>query len=177
MATAMLYYRHESNSSDFDNETLPTNVLSNFPDQCLVFDALEELLETVNMHYENNIKDTPVSNPDGSRTINKQDNGLNGITWTLRGRFRDPSTDIIKLIGFAIRKQIESTINTNALKFGIFGFYTENTTIRPFNLDPIVKGSVKQGLTIRSFDISRSGQIPKNFDFTVVLTFGGKYVG
>lgn len=176
MPSAFIYFRKASNNSDFDNETLPTDVLTNFPDQVLHFNVSEDLLESVSLHYENNIKDTPISNPDGSRTIAKQDNGLMSAVLTLRGRFKDPNADIFKLIGFAIKGQVESTTDVNALSFGIFGFYTDNTTLRPFNIDPIVSGAVKKGLTIRSFDITRIGQIPKNFDFQIVLTFGGKFV-
>jgi len=176
MGTAFIYFRLRGNSSDFDNETLPTNVQSNFPDQVLEFDLPENLLETVSWHYENNIKDSPVSNPDGQRVIVKQDNGLMSAVWTLRGRFKDPSADTQKIKDFATRKQVESTTDAKSLKFGVFGFYTDNTILRPFNMDPIVSGAVKKGLTIRSLDITRTGQVPKNFDFTLIMTFGGSFV-
>lgn len=174
--TVFLYFRRASNNSDFDNETLPTNVQDNFPDQVLEFDTAPDLLETVSIHYENNIKDSPISNPDGERVIAKQDNGLMSAVWTLRGRFKDPDADIFKLTQFATRRQVEETTDPNALAFGIYGFYSDNTILQPFNIDPIVSGAVKRGLTIRSYDITRTGQVPKNFDFTVVLTFGGKFV-
>ena len=186
MADAFIYYRLESNNTDTDagnplypdpnvgttqRNTFVTNMEANFPAQILRFTSPAELLETVTMVYENNIKDAPVSEPTGERKINKQDNGLLRIQYTFRGRFKDSATDITTLIDMAKRKQVESTSNSNALGYGIFGFFTDNTTLRPFNLDPT---NVK-GLTIRSFNINRSGQVPKDFDFEVVMTFGGTF--
>ena len=129
------------------------------------------------MHYENNIKDAPVSNPDGTRRINKQDNGLMGVTYTFRGRFKDPNADLQKLIDFGKLQQVESTTATEALGFGIFGFFTDNTTLTPFNLDPEVNsgGTILRGLTIKSFTFNRDTQVPKNFDFEVIMTFGGEF--
>lgn len=153
---------------------LPVNLNAS---QKLVFTTPDEILETVTMTYENNIKDAPVSNPDGVRRITKQDNGLLGITYTFRGRFKDPSADIQKLIDFAKLQQVESTSTTNALEFGKFGFFTDNTTLVPFNLDPEVNdaGTIRRGLTIRSFTINRNSEVPKNFDFEIVMTFGGVF--
>jgi len=168
MADAFIYFRLESNSTDKANINVPANLPS---DQKLVFTLPDELLESVTMLYENNIKDTPISNPDGTRRINKQDNGLNGITFTFRGRFKDPSVDITKLKDFAVRPQVEASGVALAMEFGIFGYFTDNTTIRPFNLDPLET----KGLTIRSFNINRVGGVPKNFDFDITMTFGGTF--
>jgi len=188
MADAFIYYRLKSNNTDNSQSNYPdpntsttarntfvTNMEANHntaPNvQILKFTLPNELLESVTMDYENNIKDAPVSEPDGVRRINKQDNGLSYIRYTFRGRFKDSATDLTTLMNMAKRLQVESTTNAGALGFGIFGFFTDNTTIAPFNIDPI---STK-GLTIKSFNISRSGQQPKNFDFTIVMTFGGTY--
>ena len=82
------------------------------------------------------------------------------------------STEKNKVVSSRAKKlQVESTTDSGALGFGIFGFFTDNTTIKPFNIDPI---STK-GLTLKSFNISRDGKQPKNFDFTIVMTFGGTY--
>jgi len=172
MADAFIYYRLESNSSHKEGaSTTPALLATNFPAQVLKFTLPDELLESVQMVYENNIKDAPVSEPDGTRRINKQDNGLLGIRYTFRGRFKDASGDITNLINFSKMLQVESTTATNALGFGKFGFYTDNTTVKPFNLDP----DGTKGLTIRSFNINRSGQMPKNFDFEILMTFGGTF--
>jgi hypothetical protein len=188
MADAFIYYRLKSNNtnqgasgypdpnnSTSDRNTFVSNMESNHSvapnTQILKFTLPDELLESVAMDYENNIKDAPVSEPDGTRRINKQDNGLNFIRYTFRGRFKDNATDIITLTNMAKKLQVESTTDSGALGFGIFGFFTDNTTIKPFNVDPI---STK-GLTLKSFNISRDGKQPKNFDFTIVMTFGGTY--
>ena len=176
--TVFIYWRTEVNNTDYDSIPNPTNLPSG---QKLEFNTADDILETVSMHYENNIKDSSVSNADGKRSIAKQDNGLGGIVWTFRGRFKDITSDLEKLLLFARIQQLESSNQTNALSHGKFGFYTDNTVLKPFNLDPRVTtigmAPYKQGLTLRSFDITRTGQIPKNFDFTIVMTFGGDYIG
>lgn len=184
MADAFIYSRLESNGTDngqasypnpnlgtTERNTLVTNLELNFPAQILRFTLPDELLESVSMMYENNIKDSPVSEPDGTRRINKQDNGLMGIRYVFRGRFKDSATDITKLINMAKALQVESTTDPLAMGFGKFGFFTDNTTLKPFNLDPYAT----RGLTIKSFSINRTGQAPKNFDFEIVMTFGGTF--
>ena len=184
MADAFIYYRLKSNNTDNSQSNYPdpntsttarntfvTNMETNHSAQILRFTLPTEILEAVTMVYENNMKDSPVSEPDGIRRINKQDNGLSFIRYTFRGRFKDSATDITTLMNMAKKLQVESTTDSGALGFGIFGFFTDNTIIKPFNVDPI---STK-GLTLKSFNITRSGQQPKNFDFTIVMTFGGTY--
>jgi hypothetical protein len=178
MGDAFIYYRLESNNSHKQSNTptsgyvsTPQLLKTNFPNQVLEFTLPDELLSSVDMTYENNIKDAPISNPDGTRRINKQDNGLNRISFSFRGRFKDASSDIQKLIDFAVLKQVESSGNTNANQFGVFGFYTDNTTIKPFNIDP----DGTKGLTINGFNIHRDGQRPKTFDFSLSMTFGGTF--
>jgi|TARA_R110000851_G_C13047050_1_gene562693 hypothetical protein len=189
MADAFIYYRLKSNNTDATNtslypdpngsssarNTFVTNMETNHntaPNaQILKFTLPDELLESVSMHYENNIKDSPVSDPSGTRRINKQDNGLNYVRYTFRGRFKDNATDITTLTNMAKKLQVESTTNAGSLGFGIFGFFTDNTTISPFNLDP----TLLRGLTIQSITIDRNGAKPKNFDFIIVMTFGGTY--
>lgn len=184
MADAFIYYRTKANSThnadaNYPNpnlgttqrNTLVTNLELTYPAQILRFTLPDELLESVSMSYENNIKDAPVSEPNGTRRINKQDNGLMGIKYIFRGRFKDVSTDITKLINMAKLLQVESTTDALATGFGKFGFFTDNTTLKPFNLDP----DATKGLTIRSFNINRSGQMPKNFDFEILMTFGGTF--
>jgi len=189
MADAFIYYRLKSNSTDATNtssypdpngsesarNTFVASMEANHSTapntQILKFTLPDELLESVSMHYENNIKDSPVSDPSGTRRINKQDNGLNYVRYTFRGRFKDNASDIITLTNMAKKLQVESTTNAGSLGFGIFGFFTDNTTISPFNLDP----TLNRGLTIQSITIDRNGAKPKNFDFIIVMTFGGTY--
>lgn len=136
--------------------------------QKLQFTLPEELLESVSLVYENNIKDAPVSNPEGKRKVNKQDNGLQGLTLYFKGRFRDASTDIAKIQNFAKDLQVEGQYH----QYGKFGFKASNTVSTPFNFDP----DKEFGLAIRKLEISRVGGRPKNFDFTLELTSGGTLI-
>jgi hypothetical protein len=141
------------------------------PEQKLEFDLPEdELLETVNLIHENNIKDAPVSNPDGVRKINRQDNGLQQFQLTFRGRFKDPSTDIEQAQRFARRLQVEGNFH----QFGIFGFRASTNppsgaTVTPFNIDP----TEECGLAIKRLTLGRTGSKPKNFDFEIVMSIAG----
>lgn len=160
MADALLFFRTITTNKFFIDDP------NNLPDaQKLQFTLPEELLESVSLVHENNIKDAPVSNPAGVRKINKQDNGLQRLELTFRGRFRDASVDIQKAQDFAKLLQVEGTFH----QFGKFGFLASNTTSTPFNFEP----SQTFGFTIRSLTISRVGGKPKNFDFEILLTSGG----
>ncbi len=162
MADALLFFRTITTNALLGAFTDPNNL----PDaQKLQFTLPEELLESVSLVHENNIKDAPVSNPAGVRKINKQDNGLQRLELTFRGRFRDASVDIEKAQDFAKLLQVEGTFH----QFGKFGFLASNTTSTPFNFDP----SQTFGFSIRSLTISRVGGKPKNFDFEILLTSGG----
>ena len=167
MADALLFFRTQPTRAGLvpNPDDLPTA-------QKLIFTLPEELLESVSLIYENNIKDAPVSNPAGVRKINKQDNGLQQLQLTFRGRFRDASTDIEKAQDFAQLLQVEGAFH----QFGKFGFKASNTSSTPFNFDPTDPGGGDPstfGLTIRRLNISRVGGKPKNFDFEMVLTSGG----
>jgi len=160
MADALLFFRTITTNKFFIDDP------NNLPDaQKLQFTLPEELLESVSLVHENNIKDAPVSNPAGVRKVNKQDNGLQRLELTFRGRFRDASLDIQKAQDFAKLLQVEGTFH----QFGKFGFLASNTTSTPFNFEP----SQTFGFTIKSLTISRVGGKPKNFDFEILLTSGG----
>jgi len=162
MADALLFFRTITTNALLPAFTDPNDL----PDaQKLQFTLPEELLESVSLVHENNIKDAPVSNPAGVRKINKQDNGLQRLELTFRGRFRDASVDIEKAQDFAKLLQVEGTFH----QFGKFGFLASNTTSTPFNFDP----SQTFGFSIKSLTISRVGGKPKNFDFEILLTSGG----
>ena len=56
------------------------------------------ILESVAEQYENNVIDIPVPTSDGTRKINKQENGLRSRTLTIKGIFRNKTdSDIEKL--------------------------------------------------------------------------------
>lgn len=163
MADALLFYRTIGTQIANTLYTNPNNLPA---PQKIQFTLPEELLESISLVYENNIKDSPVSNPAGKRVINKQDNGLNGFTLTFAGRFRDASTDISKIQTFAKLLQVEGQFH----QYGKFGFKASNTVSIPFNYDP----TAFFGLTIKRLTISRIGGKPKNFDFTLEMTSGGE---
>jgi len=169
MADALLFFRTLATRKFInppDNNIPGVLNPEDLPDsQKLIFTLPEELLESVSLVYENNIKDAPVSNPSGVRKINKQDNGLQQVALTFRGRFRDASTDIEKLQDFGKLLQVEGIFH----QFGIFGFKASNTVSTPFNFEP----SERFGFTIKRLSISRVGGKPKNFDFELLLTSGG----
>ena len=160
MADALLYFRLLVNKKTLvpDPNNLPAF-------QKLQFTLPDELLESVGFVHENNIKDAPVSNPAGVRESNKQDNWLQGVTLTFKGRFKDASADIDKIKAFAKRLQVEGQFH----QFGIFGFKASNTVSTPFNYDP----DDTFGFSIKRLSIGRQGNKPKTFDFEVVLTIGG----
>ncbi len=164
MTDAVIFFRTESTKQPQSISSLPS-------DQKLEFDLPDDLLESVSMIYENNVKDAPVSNPSGVRKINKQDNGLQQLSLTFRGRFKDQASDIITIQRFARRLQVEGQFH----QFGIFGFQASanespsSAVSTPFNFDP----SDTFGLTIQRFTLSRVGGRPKNFDFELTLTSGG----
>ena len=163
MADALLFYRTIGTQIANILYTNPNNLPIG---QKIQFTLSDELLESISLVHENNIKDSPVSNPAGKRVINKQDNGLMGLTLTFRGRFRDASVDIPKIQAFAKLLQVEGQFH----QYGKFGFKASNTVSTPFNFDP----TDKFGLTIKKLMISRVGGKPKNFDFELVLTSGGE---
>jgi hypothetical protein len=167
MTDALLFFRTITTNALLPAFTDPDDL----PDaQKLQFTLPDELLESVSLIHENNIKDAPVSNPAGVRKVNKQDNGLQRLELTFRGRFRDASTDIQKAQDFARLLQVEGTFH----QFGKFGFKAStdqlaSATSTPFNFDP----SQTFGFTIKSLTIARVGGKPKNFDFEILLTSGG----
>ena len=167
MTNALIFFRDEGTKKTNPNFTDPSDLP---PFQQLEFDLPEDLLESVSMVYENNIKDAPVSNPAGVRKVNKQDNGLQQLALTFRGRFKDQAFDIITLQRFSRQLQVEGQFH----QFGVFGFKASTeppagAVSTPFNFDP----DDKFGLTIQRFTLSRVGGRPKNFDFEITLTSGG----
>jgi len=171
MTDALLFFRtvgtQIANTLFTDPNDLPD-------DQKLIFTLPGELLESVSLLYENNIKDAPVSNPAGVRKVNTQDNGLQQLQLTFRGRFKDtntsPNADIEKILDFAKRLQVEGVFH----QFGVFGFLASTeqpagAISTPFNFDP----TDEFGFTIKRLTISRTGNAPKNFDFEMTLSFGG----
>jgi len=130
MPTALLYFRASTTSGGISdslrNDTgaaTPNDLLANFPDQVLEFDFPENVLEGLSFDYKNNVIDIPAPNSEGKRRINKQENGLRGITLTINGVFRNPkpqilSADIAKLKKMAVLQQVD---NDNI--FGVIGFF------------------------------------------------------
>ena len=131
--------------------------------QVLAFDISDYILESIAEQYENNIIDIPVPTSDGTRKINKQENGLRSRTLTIKGIFRNKTdSDIEKLERMRQIPQVDTTH-----KYGVIGFYSPNAL--RFSLDP--DGNV--GYTIVNTTIGYMGAAKKRYDFMITLSFGG----
>jgi|TARA_B100001750_G_C15424543_1_gene554774 hypothetical protein len=176
MAFALIYYRTDgtlsgeadtrkgaNGSSYYDPTDLPSA-------QKLEFDFPDNVLESIKDSYVNNIVDIPVPISDGTRRVNKQENGMKSLTLTVSGVFKNPNSnaDILKLKTIRQTPQLDE-----AHPFGRIGFYSPNATA--YTLDPSATSSVNatQGFTISSVDIGFVGQKKTRYGFTVALSFGG----
>ena len=131
--------------------------------QVLAFDISDYILESIGESYSNNIIDLPVPTSDGTRKINKQENGLRSKSLTIKGIFRNASgSDIEKLERMRQIPQVDATH-----KFGVIGFYSPNAT--RFSLDP----DGDAGYTITDTMIGFVSGAQKKYDFQVTLSFGG----
>ncbi|MBF85124.1 MAG: hypothetical protein CL489_11745 [Acidobacteria bacterium] len=179
MANAILYYRDGETG---DGYTDVGDLASIDDSQKLEFIADDNLMEQLEVHYTNNVIDLPVPIADGTRKINKQENGLRSIKLIVRGRFRKPhgagtnttivDTDIAKLIAMSKKLQVNT-----AYPYGIIGFYSPNAP--EFSLDPNATSvgatdtPATKGYTIESWNLGYVGSKVKSYDFSVNLSFGG----
>lgn len=158
MANAILFYRTPASTIaiTMDPQNLPTA-------QKLEFTFPDNIMEGVNEQYQNNIKQIPVPNQDGSRKINIQENGLSLFTLTVNGVFNKASgAGASKLKAMKILKQVD-TFHL----FGIFGLEIDSTP--DFNLDP----TAAKGFHIQSTNIGYQSVRTTRYDFSVTLGFGG----
>lgn len=138
------------------------------PTQILEFDSDgETIIEAVVLLYQNNISEDPANNPDGTRRINKQDNGVLNEKLTITGKIAASDTTFIqKFQSFSRRLQIETEFHI----FGVFGFaYPQTPT---FDRDP----DDTIGYTIESLQIDNLGQNKNDVPFTLILSSGGDLV-
>lgn len=189
MANAILYYRTPTTLSNTTNATTPSALLANFNSQCLEFTFSDNLLESIQSTYTNNVVDYPVPNSSGTRKINKQDNGVKSLSLIIKGRFKKPlnasgvpiiDTEINKLI--AISKILQVGVDH---PFGVVGFYSPNAP--QFSLDPNAtsdntgspqSGTVTpatKGYTISSWDLGYASPNITAYDFSVTLSYGGTW--
>ena len=191
MADAVLYYREGVDGSgdpDWGDADLTLTEFLNssnstIQSQRLEFTFSDNLVEAMQFAYRNNVIDYPVPISDGTRKINKQENGLREIKLILKGRFRQPQTsagvptvdsDIAKLIAMSKKMQVNTVY-----PYGIIGFYSPNAP--EFSLDPNATkvGSTEtpatKGYTIESCDLGFMTPRIKNYDFSVSLSFGGTW--
>ena len=177
MADAILYYR--TPTSRQDQYALPTT--SGFPaGQKLTFTFSDNIMEAIQFSYENNIVDIPAPISDGTRKINKQENGLKDIKLIIKGRFKKPKdgsgnpildTDIGKLITFSRIAQLDASH-----PFGIIGFFSPNAP--EFSIDPNATGAstpATKGLTIQGWDLGYMTPKVTSYDFRMTLSFGGTW--
>jgi|TARA_R110000824_G_scaffold355635_1_gene542843 hypothetical protein len=189
MVNAIIYYRTLSTLSNTTNATTPSALLSNFPLQCLEFTFSDNLLESIQTTYTNNIVDYPVPNSSGVRKINKQDNGISSFNLIVSGRFKKPinasgipqiNTDIAKIVTMSKISQIDTSH-----PFGVIGFYSPNAP--EFTLDPNAtstnagspqSGTVTpatKGYTISSWELGYMTPKITSYDFRITLSYGGTW--
>lgn len=182
MPTAFLYMRSDGTDtapfnvatlSDTTNATDPVELQANFPLQVLDFTFSDNVLEGIDFTYSNNITDITAPLSDGTRRMNKQENGLGGITLSINGVFSNPktlNTDIAKLKLIASRVQLDGKHI-----YGKIGFYSPNAP--EFSLDPnaTAGGNATIGYTVSGFKIGYIGQQVTRYGFSITLSFGGTY--
>ena len=186
MADAILYYRTVNTLSNTTNATTPAALATNFSAPCLSFTFSDNILETLQFNYVNNVIDIPVPIADGTRKINKQENGLKSIQLIINGRFKKPSAqdsldgDITKLINMSKTAQVDTSHI-----FGVVGIYAPSSP--EFSLDPNATSSnagnptsgtitpATKGYTISSWDLGYMSPKVRTYDFRVVLSFGGTW--
>jgi hypothetical protein len=179
MPDAILYYRTtstfkgaSSSATYWNPDDLPSN-------QKLVFSFSDNMLEGIDFQYQNNVLDISAPNADGTRRINKQDNGLKMCSLTINGVFKIPissnlpalDTDIYALKTMASMSQVDTYH-----PFGKIGFYSPNAP--EFSLDPNAQSSstvATRGFTLSSLRIGYIGQKTTRYGFSVTLNFGGTF--
>tara|TARA_R110002051_G_scaffold218643_2_gene282461 strand:+ start:2493 stop:3023 length:531 start_codon:yes stop_codon:yes gene_type:complete len=174
MVDSILFYRDSTHKKDgvgstyYDPTDLPTTGGINNGGFKLSFTTPTNILEVVDEVYTNNIIDIPVPISDGTRKINKQDNGLSSYIFTINGVFENNLNDLTMLNTLRKMQQV-----TTEHPFGCLGFYSPNAP--QFSIDPNANGSTNatKGLTLKSTRIGFAGQKKKRYGFAVTLSFGG----
>ena len=95
MANAHLFFRTVNSSQATSGCSTSSALLTKsgtnsdtglaYSQQVLAFDISDYILESIGESYDNNVIDIPVPTSDGTRKINKQENGLRGRTLTIKG--------------------------------------------------------------------------------------------
>ncbi len=166
MANAILFYRQDGQIN---------TSLNDLPDfQKLEFEFPDNILEGIQEEWQNNVIDLPVPISDGTRRINKQENGLMQRLLTINGVFKNPdiNSDILKLYDIRSRLQV-----TEDFPFGVVGFESPNAD--RFNLDPAdvvdANDNSRQGYTVKTTTIGFVGQKKTRYGFQITLSFGGTF--
>ena len=141
---------------------------SNLPAaQILQFDSTNNIIELVDNAYQNNVSVDPVTNPDGIKKANLQDNGRLEDIVIVTGKLLNTDTTFTnKLKTFSRKLQIEATFH----KFGIFGLAYPTTD--SFDLDP----TDELGYFIDKLQITTKGQSKAVVTFVITLKTGGTLV-
>lgn len=168
MADASLYFRTPSTSVNQTGFATVSQFLSNASaSQIITFTAPNDIFESWQKEFVNNITQQPIPNNVGNRALNTIDNGFNSCIITITGRFKNPTADADakKLEQFASQVQSD-TFN----QFGNIGLFSPNAA--RYNLDP----NSTQGYMIKSFSFKRMSNAPNTIEFILTLAFGGSYV-
>jgi hypothetical protein len=151
---SILYYR--------TSETIATSIEALPVAQRIQFDATTSQIEQIQKSGLSNTVTEPEINPDGTKTIHKQQVGALNETLIISGNIDTSQTsEIAKLSLFARNPQID-----DALQYGVIGFFDDD---RIFSLDP----TATVGYTMDPPTITRTS--PQNkIDFIIKLSLGGK---
>ena len=165
MANALLYYRTE-NTRTVDVSPVDYSDPFDLPSsQKLEFIFPNDILESINESYQNNVKQSPVPNQDGTRKINIQENGLSSYGLSINGVFKKDVVDgIQKLKLMRKTKQVD-----NYHVHGKFGLKISNAS--EYDLDP----TNLSGFHIISTNVGYFGVRNTRYDFTINLGFGGSF--
>ena len=173
MADAVLYYRN-----GYDDAPDQKTIAQLSAGQKVIFTFPDNTLETLQFSYVNNVVDIPVPVSDGTRKINKQENGLRSIQLVINGRIKKPSaqnsltTNVTNLINMSKRQQVDAVY-----PYGNVGIYAPSSP--EFSLDPNASASpdvpATKGYTITSWDLGYTNPKVRSYDFRVVLSFGGTW--
>ena len=158
----VLYWRDENTkASDPAFDTIE-ELLTEHPEQCLVFDTEAKQLEHILEPGDDPVTNEPGLNPDGSITVNKQQGRSPVPALILEGNCdADQIAWRNQARSFSYKTQVEHSFH----KYGIIGFY--HPTLTDFNKDPTDQIGYTMALPV--FEHFSPGQI---VHFKISLSMG-----
>ena len=175
MVNAVLFWRSDSTLTTSVSSLVSADSSKSIQtQQCLEYDAPDNILEAVQETYGNRINEQVSVNSEGNRQIFIRDDGLATRSLAIQGIIKKESTDITKLKHFRILQQ-----TTTNLVHGRFGIRIGNAT--HYQIDPRKdnydgSGAIGRGLMIKDMTIGYSGAEKTRYAFKITLAFGGQHI-